>query len=180
MTPTAPILAVKIHVVRIVSTYDQHARFRSRSARRRSSSADEELSGRFSPWRRLAHLHAHHSRSKSSRKRKHYDKKRFQSSSSSSDTSTSSSTTTSDSSEQPSPRKKCHRHHHRHHKRRKAEVSTSMRAKLKKLSVSSYPPLPDRYTARIAKREYLSFDKLLVQSSLLRPVTGQYPVNYVT
>ena len=134
--------------------HDQHARFRSRSARRRSSSADEESSGHFSPWRSLAHLHAHHYRSKSSRKRKHYHKKRSRSSSSSSsDTSTSSSTTTSDSSEQPSPRKKHHRHHHRHHKRRKAEVSTSMRTKLKKLSVSCYPPLPDRYAARIAKEQ---------------------------
>ena len=112
----------------------------------------------------MAHLHAHQSRSKSSQKRNHYHKKRSRSSSSSSsDTSTSGSTTTSDSSEQPSPRKKRHRHHHRHHKRRKAEVSTSMRTKLKKLSVSCYPPLPDRYAARIAKGEYLSFDKLLVR-----------------
>ena len=47
-----------------------------------------------------------------------------------------------------------------------------MRTKLKKLSVSCYPPLPDRYAARIAKGEYLSFDKLLVrkgESSIRKP-----------
>lgn len=172
---------------------------RSRSSRRSHSVSPGGSilgsSGHYSPWRSLAHLHAesadssssleHHSRraprqhrhrqrrSPQAYKQKKHHRRRARSPSSSSDSSTSSSTTDTSSTDSDASlcdrRRKHHRRSKRTHKRGRGVLSSRVKAQMKKLAVSCCPPLPERYCARIAKGEYVSFNKLLV------PKGDKYP-----
>ena len=93
-------------------------------------------------------------------KKKHHTRRRSPSTSSESSTSTSSSSSQSSSN-------RCRRHHHRRkhyhtHTSRKDRLPSQTKSKLQRLAVLCCPPLPEKYSTRIARGEYVSFDKLTI------------------
>ena len=93
-------------------------------------------------------------------KRRHQSR-RFSSSSSSS-TSTDA-TSSSSRSESTTESESSHKHRRKHtHRKRSSRLSSRAKARLKKLSVPCSPPVPKRYSARIIRGEYVSFDKLTI------------------
>ena len=129
-----------------------HSRSRSPSRSSTSSSDDE--------WCERAAKHHKH---RSQRRTKHRHRKRRRSRSSSSSTTSSSSSSTSDSSsDDTSDNRNRRRRKKRKHNHSRLRLPSNTKGKLKKLAVSCCPPLQERYCARIARGEYVSFDKLLI------------------
>ena len=76
-----------------------------------------------------------------------------------------SSTSTFSSSSQSSKEGRMHHHHCKHHHtctRRRGHLPSRTKVKLKQLAVSCCPPLPDKYSIRIIRGEYVAFDKLTI------------------
>ena len=128
-----------------------HSRSRSPSRSSTSSSDDE--------WCERAAKHHKH---RFQRRTKHRPRKRRRSRSSSSSTSSSSSSTSDSSSDDTSDNRNRRRRKKRKHNHSRLRLPSNTKGKLKKLAVSCCPPLQERYCARIARGEYVSFDKLLI------------------
>ena len=99
-------------------------------------------------------------RPSSRRKRRHHEHLRPSSSSSSTSTSTERVSYSDFSTDSSLDRR--HRYPKRKHRRQTSRLSSRAKVKLKRLSVSCCPPLPERYAARIVRGEYVSFDKLTI------------------
>ena len=136
---------------RLHSNRVSHSRSRSPSRSSTSSSDDE--------WCERAAKHHKH---RSQRRTKHRHRKRRRSRSSSSSTSSSSSSTSDSSSDDTSDSRNRRRRKKRKHNHSRLRLPSNTKDKLKKLAVSCCPPLQEWYCARIARGEYVSFDKLLI------------------
>ena len=99
-------------------------------------------------------------RPSSRRKRRHH--KHLRPSSSSSSTSTSTERVSYSDFSTDSSLGRRHSYPKRKHRRQTSRLSSRAKSKLKRLSVSCGPPLPERYAGRIVRGEYVSFDKLTI------------------
>ena len=136
---------------RLHSNRVSHSRSRSPSRASTSSSDDE--------WCERAAKHHKH---RSQQRTKHRHRKRRRSRSTSSSTSSSNSSTSDSSSDDTSDSRNRRRRKKRKHNHSRLRLPSNTKDKLKKLAVSCCPPLQERYCARIARGEYVSFDKLLI------------------
>ena len=104
-----------------------------------------------------------HTRYKRRRRSKHKKKHRTRrrSSSTSSESSTSTSSLSSQSSSNQHRRHRRRKHYHTHASLRD-RLPSRTKAKLQRLAVSCCPPLPEKYSTRIARGEYVSSDKLAI------------------
>ena len=132
-------------------------RYRSRSGSQSqlSNTASEDSSVSPAPERHTRYKR----RGEGKHKKKHRTRRRSPSTSSESSTSTSSS-----SSQSSSNRRRRHRRRKHYHTRtsRRDRLPSRTKSKLQRLAVSCCPPLPEKYSTRIACGEYISFDKLTI------------------
>ena len=155
----------------------QQKRVVTRSSHPRQNSNDQDTTNADSSSGSDYTENHHHQRAARKRRRHHSKmspppKRRRRTHSSSSSVTVDSSSTDSDSSSDTSsdPRRNHQRRNRRTHlPARKTSVSRN-KTRMKKLVVSCQPPLPDKYCARIAKGEYVPFNKLLVPRNTM--VTG--------
>ena len=132
-------------------------RYRSRSASQSQlSTSSDDSSVSPAPEKHTRYKR----RGEGKHKKKHHTRRRSPSTSSESSTSTSSSSSQSSSN-------RCRRHHHRRkhyhtHTSRKDRLPSRTKSKLQRLAVSCCPPLPEKYSTRISRGEYISFDKLTI------------------
>lgn len=129
-----------------------------------NSSTDSESTSSTPPRRRTQRRHQHKGYSK--HKRRRHGRTNNSSSSSIDDYDTTA--TSSSSSDSGSSTSSSHRTRRKRHRGKAKRLRSRTKAKLDKLTVPCCPPLARKYSSRIARGEYVSFDKLTIPSKKQR------------